>query len=788
MFDPSLPAGGFLGHYRVFERVGEGGMGVVYRAHDERLGRDVAIKVLPASTLHDEIARKRFHKEARVLAKLNHPNVATVYDFDSQDGVDFIVVEFVPGETLTSKLAGRALPQSEVLRLGLQLAEGLAYAHEAGVLHRDLKPGNLQLTPDGRLKILDFGLAQLSTSGATTESVADLQCAGTLLYAAPEQLRGEPASVRSDIYSAGAVLYEMCTGRRTFGEGPAFRAMHSILHEMPMLPRELNSKISPQLEQIVLKCLDKDPNSRYQSAVELAVDLRRLSLPSSSGQIIPYQSKGARWRKVRMTIIGSVLLLGVLLGLNSSWVKQLAARSNGQAIKSLAVLPLKNFSGNADQDYFADGMTEELITDLAQIRAVRVISRTSAMNYKGSSKSLPQIARELNVDAVLEGSVERFQNRVRITAQLIQARGDRHLWAKSYDRNIDDVLVLQGEVARAIASEIQIKLSAEELRRLSKPGAVNPQAHEDYLRGRYYWNKRTKEGVEQSIDYLQKAIREDPEYAIAYAALADSYHLLPDLAGSDPRDSFQKARTAALKALDLDPSTAEAHAALASVKEDYDWDWSGAERDYQQAIELNPGLGIIHAQYSNLLAETGRISEALPEAKQALQLDPLSSFVNSNLASMLYFAGSYDEAIAQSRKTLDLDSANARAYRNLGRIYTAQGSYEKAIPEFQKAIELSPGTPEYLAELGYAFAMSGNRKEAETILRQIENSVQHGEASSYQLAVVYAGMRDKNRAFEFLNKALPERAAGLSYLKVTPIFAQLRSEPDFQAILHQIGF
>ena len=781
--------GGIIGHYRVLELLGEGGMGVVYRAHDERLGRDVALKFLPPTSLENDVSRKRFHKEARALAKLSHPNIATVYDFDSQDSVDFLVTEYVPGETLAAKLAGGAIPQKEVLRLGMQLADGLAAAHEAGVLHRDLKPSNLQIMPDGRLKILDFGLAQFChpSSGATTESVADLQCAGTLPYAAPEQLRGEQASTRSDIYSAGAVLYDMCTGRRAFGEGSAFKIMHSILHDMPKLPSEISPKISPLLEQIILKCLDKEPENRYQSAVELGVDLRRLSLPSSSTYIIPPRRRRMGWKKPIAAALAT-LAIAFLLVTRVPAIKHLLLPSMHPAIRSLAVLPLQDFSRNADQDYFADGMTEELITDLAQISALRVISRTSVMTYKGSSKPLPQIARELNVGAILEGSVERVQDRVRITAQLIQAQTDQHIWAKSYEGSVSDILTLQEKVARAIADEIQIKLTADELQRLSRPRAVNPDAHENYLLGRYYWNKRTAEAVRKSIDYLEKAIAQDPQYALAYAALSDSYHLLPDLAGSDAGESFQKARAAALKALELDPSIAEAHAAVASVKEDYDWDWNGAEKEYKQAIELNPGLGIIHAQYSNLLAETGRIGEAVPEAKKALQLDPLSSFVNSNLGSMLYFAGNYEEAITQSRKTLELDPASARSYRNLGRIYAALGLYEKATAEFQKAIELSPGTPEYLAELGYAFAMRGDTKEAETILRQLEGSFRRGDASSYQLAVVYAGMRDKKSALQLLNKALTERAAGVSYLKVTPMFAELRSEPDFQAILHQIGF
>ena len=788
MLSSILTAGTIVGHYRVLDQLGEGGMGIVYRAHDERLGRDVALKFLPLHALKDENSRKRFHKEARVLAKLNHPNVATVYDFDSQDGLDFLVTEYIPGETLDVKLASAALRPKEVLRLGMQLADGLAAAHDAGILHRDLKPGNLQLTPDGRLKILDFGLAQFfhAPAIATTESVLDLPLAGTLPYQAPEQLQGEAASIRSDIYSAGAVLYEMCTGRRAFGDAPAFQVMHSIIHEPAKPPRELNPKIAPQLEQVVLKCLDKEPENRYQSAVELSVDIRRMSLPSTSTYISPVRQRVPKWQKISIGLI-ALVLLSALLALNQSWIRRILLQEGSRPIQSLAVLPLQNYSRQPDQDYFADGMTEELITNLAQISALRVISRTSIMTYKGSNKSLPQIAKELNVDAVLEGSVERFDHKVRVLAKLIQAKTDVPFWTRAYERNASDILTLQEEVAKEIADGIQIKLTAEELRRLNKPRVVDPQAHENYLQGRYYWNQRTKEDLEKSIEYLEKAIAEDPQYALAYAALSDSYHLLPDLAGAAVRDSFQKARSNALKALKLDPSLAEAHAAMAKVKEDYDWDWSGAEQEYKQAIELNPGLGVVHAHYSNLLAETGRISEALPEARKALELDPLSTFVNSNLASMLYFAGDYPAAVEQARKTLDLDPDSARAHRNLGRIYAAQGFYENATLEFQKAVEMSPGTPEYLAELGYTYGKWGRQNEAAQVLTQLQDSSVKGHASAYQLAVVYAGMGKKVNALRLLEKAVEERAAGIDQLRVTHVFDELRSEAAFQRIVDSVG-
>ncbi|HYL15689.1 MAG TPA: protein kinase [Terriglobales bacterium] len=788
MGSPAVAVGEVIGHYRILERVGEGGMGVVYRAHDERLNRDVALKFLSGNSLNDTSSHKRFRKEALALAKLNHPNVAVLHDFDSKGNIDFLVIEYVHGETLSKKLMSAALSEEEILSLGMQLVDGLASAHEEGVLHGDIKPGNLRLTRDGRLKILDFGLAKLCqpASTATTESVGDLQFAGTPAYMAPEQLRGQQASISSDIYSTGAVLYEMCTRRKPFGDAPAFRLVHSILNEMPKPLRELNSAISPQLEQVILKCLDKDPRNRYHSAVELGVDLRRLSLTSTTTPT-GHQPRIIKGRRI---VLGTaaLLLLAALLGFTYSWINRLSgSHLRPPTIQSLAVLPLQNLSGNPEQEYFADGITEELITDLAQISALRVISRTSIMTYKGSRKSLPEIASELNVDAVLEGSVERVQDRVRINAQLIQAKTDRHLWAKSYERNVSDVLSLQEEVSRAIATEIQIKLTADELRRLSQPRVVNPDAHESYLLGRYYWSKRTKEGVGKSIHYLAQATAKDPNYALAYAALSDSYHLLPDLAGSPAKDSFDKARAAALKALELDPSLAEAHAALAKVKEDYDWDWTGAENEYKQAIELNGGLGVIHAWYSNLLAETGRIPEALVQAEKAQQLDPVSSFANANLGSILYFSGQYKEALEQTWKTIDIDPTSARAHRTVGCIYAAQRLYDKAVLEFKRAIELSPGTPEYLGELGYVYAKWGHKKEADQILKRLRRSQAHREASSYSLAVVYTGIGDKPTALRLLAKGVEERAAGIVQLRVSPMFDELRPMPAFQDLLRQVA-
>jgi eukaryotic-like serine/threonine-protein kinase len=585
-----------LGHYRIMEKVAAGGMGVVYRARDEQLERDVALKVLPSGTLSDDAARRHFRNEALALAKLNHPNIEAVYEFGSQDGTDYLVMEYVPGRTLADKLLGGPLSEKETIALGMQIAAALEEAHERGIVHRDIKPANIAITARGQAKVLDFGLAKLlrADEELTTDYLTDTRAdAGTLPYMSPEQLLGEPADVRSDGYTIGVVLYEMAVGRRAFSGNLPSRVVDSILHQPLVPPRALNPRISAELERIILKCLDKDPDQRYQSAKELLVDLRRQAAFSSArgGEPAP---AAPFWRKVLTTAalaLAALLALGVTFtGLNINGMRdRLTGRVRLPQIRSLAVLPLENHSRDPEQDYFADGVTDELITELAKISALRVISRTSVMRYKNTNRPLPEIGQTLHVDAVVEGSVQRVGDHVKITARLVQASADQELWARSYDQDLRDILTLQSEVARAIANEVQIKLTPQEQAQLSRTRAVNPEAHEGYLTGRFYWNKRTAQGVEKSVVYLKQAIAKDPGYALAYAALADSYHLLPELTLVPVGEAFPRARTAALKALEMDDSLAEAHSALANIKEDYDWDWKGTEAEYKRAIELGPG-------------------------------------------------------------------------------------------------------------------------------------------------------------------------------------------------------
>ena len=773
-------------------------MGVVYRAHDERLDRDVALKVLPAGALADDAARRRFRKEALALAKLAHPNIGMIFDFDTQDGVDFLAMEYVAGQSLAQKLNAGSLPEKETLALGAQVAAALEEAHEQGVVHRDLKPGNILITPKGQAKVLDFGLAKLlqPQGGAeATQTFTETQgVAGTLPYMAPEQLRGEALDARTDIYALGCVLYEMATGRRVFAEDSAPRLTDAILHGAPVGPRAISGRISLQLEAIILKCLEKDPEHRYQSAKEISVDLRRLASPTAASAAATKPAPGAAaWIKAGIgAAVGTVAVIILVAVLNiGGWRNRLQGRASTPRIESLAVLPLENLSRDPEQEYFADGMTESLITELSKIRALRVISRTSVMQYKGARKPLPQIARELGVDGVIEGSVQRAGNRVRVTAQLLHAATDRHLWAESYERDLRDVLSLESEVAQAIANEIKVKLTPQEQARLSSGvRQVNPEAYDAYLRGRYYQYMRTEEGLKRSVEYFEQAVAKDPASALAYAGLADSYSLLGNHGFLSPQQASPKAEAAALKALAMDDTLAEAHTALAFVKTNYDWDFSTAEREFKRAIELNPGYPRAHSLYAAYLGGHGRFDEALAEIKRALELDPLSLYDNTNLGWYLHKARRYDEAISQFQMTLEMDPNLLQAHLWVGQVYESKEMYGEAIAEFQKAIGLDGGSPPSLAALAHAYAVSGKRGQALSLLsrlKELELSKQE-YVSAYDLAVIHTGLGDKDQAFKSLERAYEQRDGWMAFwLKTDPRLDPLRADQRFASLLRRVG-
>jgi eukaryotic-like serine/threonine-protein kinase len=787
----ALTPGTKLGPYEVIGPIGAGGVGEVYRARDTLLKRDVAIKILAGSYSVDTEKLRQFQQEAEAAAALNHPNILSVYHIGRQDGVPYIVTELLQGKNLREHLLSGRLSLPKALDCALQIAHGLAAAHEKRIVHRDLKPDNLFLTDDGRVKILDFGMAELmpslpSDANASTaeHDVQPGKVLGTLRYMSPEQLRGQDPDPRSDIFAFGAILYEMLTNKRAFRGETYADVIGAILKENPPSVYKSNPDVPPALERIVFRCLEKNPGQRFQSALDLAFALEELTgtrspTPSLTAESTGRTAGGTRKRILWLFVPAAALVL-VAVGV---WLPRLLLRPGAQ-IRSLAVLPFQNVSGDPAQDYFVDGMTDELTTELANIGALRVVSRTSTMRYKRSNEALPQIARELQVDGVIEGSVLRSGDTVRITTQLVQAKTDKQLWAHSYERELKDVLRLQSEVAHDIAEEIKITTSPREQKLLTATRTVNPQAYEAYLKGRYHWNKATEEEFREAMKYFEQAIALDRNYAPAYAGLADFYWATDKL---NPREAMLQAKENVLEALQLDGDLAEAHKTLAILKFYADWDWVGAEREFQRALALNPNFSEGHRMYSVYLSELGRSEEALSEVQMAQRLDPLSLTTAVTVGWTFYYARQYDRAIEQCRNVVELDPDYSQGHDCLGSSYLAKGSFPEAVAECKRSASGSGHDPIREAGLGRAYALAGETAEARKILAQLNTVSNNSYVPPYVFAMLYAALGEKDQAFTWLDKGYQQRDPYLVRLRVDEAMDPLRSDPRFTALLGRVG-
>jgi eukaryotic-like serine/threonine-protein kinase len=783
-----------ISHFRVIEKLGAGGMGVVYKAIDIRLDRPVALKFLPDNLTQDSQALERFRREARAASALNHPGICTIYDIGEQAGRAFIAMEFIDGETLRSHIHGKALPLEETLKLGIQIAEALDAAHSEGIIHRDIKPANIFLTKRGQAKVLDFGLAKLVPKGVARadaefggevpESTSILGIiSGTPSYMSPEQVRGDNLDARTDIFSLGLVLYEMATGRQAFSGGTGGMIIEAVLIRPPAPARSINPDIPPRLEEIINKALHKDRDQRHQHAADMRTDLQRLERGTDSSWRVAHGAAEAG----PISTTSHLQSTGESTRSSTTQTGALRAERVSKIINSLAVLPFENASRDPEHEYLSEGIAGSLINILATVPKLRVMAQSTVFRFKGREIDPQAVGRELHVRAVLTGRIMQSGGSLRIGTELVDVATGSQLWGAQYDRKPGDIFAIQDEISDEISGKLRLKLSRAEKTRLTKRQTDDAEAYRLYLKGRHHWNRWTEDGFYKAIEYFQQAVDKDPAYALAYTGLADSYVLLGWNSYLPPKEAFPKGKMAAMRALRLQPDLGEAHNPLAAVLWLHDWQWQEAEMEFNRSLALNPAYPTANHWYAEYLMTMGRHADAIARMKNSQELDPLSLIISVAIGWAFYMAQRYDEAIDQLQRTVDLDPNYPVTYWILGLIRRKMGRPDLAITAGEKGVKLSGGSPLMRAALAQTFATAGKRKRAIQILEDLTKLTKQKYVAPYFFAGIHIGLGEDDLAIEYLEKSYEEHSHWLIYLHIDPSMDGLRSNPRFQDLLRRIG-
>lgn len=812
---------GTISHYSIIKKLGQGGMGEVYLAEDTTLHRKVAIKFIPEELEANEQAIRRLIREAQAAATLDHPNICSIYEVGECEGGNFIAMQYVEGETLSDRNRRKPLDVRECLQVAFQVADALAEAHSHGILHRDLKPQNIMITARDHVKLLDFGLAKIIRTELTLESEAATETLisepgmiiGTVPYMSPEQVRGQALDARSDLFSFGVVLYEILTGRRPFFSDSAAGTISEILTREPPPLARYSVDAPPEVQRIISKALCKDVEERYQTAKDLQVDLKNLmgelvfeeklerSYAGDAAAAPPSPRRGVFtsgihslrsgyavrevWRRKATRLVAAAVLVLAVASVVFYFVF-----AGGD---SLAVLPFtytstdQKLMADPDREYLSDGITESLIDSLSQLPALKVIARSSVFRYKGKDADPQTVGRELGVRTVLVGTISQHGDSLTISPELVNVADNRHIWGARYERKLSDLLAIQGDIARDISENLRMKLTGVDRQLLTRSHTDNADAYQSYLKGRYYWNKRTEEGFRNGIRSFQRAIQMDRKYSLAYSGLADCYMLLSDYGFIPPGEGYPEAKAQVMTALALDDSLAEAHTSLAGINAGYYWDWAEADKEYRKAISLNPNYSTARHWYGLYLLFAGRMDDAMAQIRRAQELDPLSLAINKDYGLALFFSSRYDEAIKQFRKTSEIDPDYLMIYAYVAEVYMEKGMQREALAELERAHALSPDEAEITSVLGQAYALAGRKDDALKIAEQLSRLEKESQFLSLELAILYAWLGEKDRAIEILQRGVEKRHAVVTEIKVDPRLRGLRSDPRFDELIRGIG-